>query len=167
MNNTIETFKELFFGIAMLLFSIIGITYLLPNYIIIPRNLDSIYLSPAFWPNIILWILGFLGIIMSVTNLNIIRKEQMKFKDIFTDRSKKMAINCVFCFLIFTLSLLNIELLGLPLVTILAMFALYYLAERKVTIGVILTILIVPWVLYAFFTYAVDIMIPLGFMDWR
>lgn len=166
MNNT-EAFKQLFLGLAMILLALVGLTYIVPTYISIPKTLDSVYLSPALWPSIVLWIIGILGITISIKHALFLKKEKTALSGIFTEDGKKIGKNCIFCLLIFIVFFLSIEIVGLPVATSFAMFALYYLAERRIfAVGVVI-MLVTPWLLYAFFTYVVDVMIPLGIFDWR
>ncbi len=167
MNTIFEAIKQLILGITILLFSIFGLTYLVPYQISIPKNLKSVFLSPAFWPSVLLYLLGILATIIIIKHIILLKKQEFKLSELLTEEVRDIFKKSLACAVIIFVSFFDIELIGLPIVATIVMFALYFLAEKKFHLVASLVMLVTPWVLYFFFTYVADVYFPLGFVDWR
>lgn len=164
---------ELFWSGFLLLTALIGLTWLIPNYVHLPTNLQNPYLSPRLWPTIIFYCLGALGLCMFTKSLFALYTEK-KVKVSWSDTAaqdnanrqekKRQSLSVLTCLGSMVLCLVLVEPLGMPLAVTLCLAALFFLSGKKASLRGILCLLALPVCLYLFFLHVADVSIPLGIL---
>ncbi len=166
MNNgdTADILKQLILGIVVIAFAIFGLTYLVPYGISVPKSIRSEFLSPRFWPSVILYCLLFLGFIITIKHSILLYRSAFSLREFITPELKSIFTKFIISLILIIIAIWNIEFLGFPISVTFIMFAVYFLAEHKLHLIPSVIILLTPWILYFFFTYVANIIIPLGIM---
>ncbi len=164
--------KDIGIGLAGITVALAGIFYLIPSFIVVPQQLGSLALSPAFWPTIIMTGMLFTSVVILIQGLvswRKLSKQPIKNTDLQqSDTSEhypidgpRAAILGAVISIFFGYYWL-IDHLGILLSSILALLALMGLGgERRLKILLPLSI-ILPVALYYFFTRVAHVYLPQG-----
>ncbi|MBN3563128.1 tripartite tricarboxylate transporter TctB family protein [Aliamphritea spongicola] len=164
--------KDIGIGLAGITLALSGIFYLIPRFIVVPQQLDSLALSPAFWPNIIMGILLFTSTVILFQGLVARRRQRCsptkKTDSLSTESTDTYPLDgprtIVLCAAvgIFFCYYWLIDHIGILLSSVLALLALMGLGgERRLKVLLPLAI-ILPVVLYYFFTRVAHVYLPQG-----
>ncbi|MEB8431746.1 tripartite tricarboxylate transporter TctB family protein [Cocleimonas sp. KMM 6892] len=159
-----------FTGLFIIIFGVFTYFVLIPHGIKVPKNLDNIMLSPAFWPTIITAVISLMGVLLMIPER--IKPETDGKGDHEDDENRTpwktriprlMVITVVLFGFYFFIEQLGMVVPGIIIIFFLMVFAGY----RRWWLMVMLSIL-VPVILYLFFVNVANIPIPLGvFESWR
>ena len=165
--------KDIGIGLAGITLALSGIFYLIPRFIVVPQQLDSLALSPAFWPNIIMGILLFTSTIILIQGLVAQRRQLLypgkenrfitheESTDTYPLDGPRAVVLCAAVGIFFCYYWL-IDHIGILLSSVLALLALMGLGgERRLKVLLPLAI-ILPVVLYYFFTRVAHVYLPQG-----
>lgn len=164
--------KDIGIGLAGITLALSGIFYLIPRFIVVPQQLDSLALSPAFWPNIIMGILLLTSAVILIQGL-VARYRQRRSPvqttaqpaaestDTYPLDGPRTVILSAAVGIFFSYYWL-IDHLGILLSSVLALLALMGLGgERHLKVLLPLAI-VLPVVLYYFFTRVAHVYLPQG-----
>ena len=170
-----EKYGDIAAGGVVAAFSILGLAYLVPIGVKSPPNVSVAPLAPPFWPSIILWMmLGFAALIVLKGIYGMSRAdsagdapsdaEAPADKDTDSTMNARVTRTAIAAVLLFIYQA-AIEPIGMVLASIIAGLAFTFLAgERRYRFFVPVAVLL-PIVLYYFFTKIAAIPIPLGFFE--
>lgn len=152
-------------GIFILIFGAITFFVLIPYGIKVPKNIEHITTSPAFWPTIITIIVSIMGVLLIIP-----QREKTVMGDEGDEGEARTPWKTRIPRLIVIMAVLFgfyffIEQLGLVVPSIaLIFFLMVFAGYRRWWLMVILSVL-VPVILYFFFVYVANIPIPLGVFE--
>ena len=168
-----EKYGDIAAGGVVAAFSVLGLAYLVPVGVKSPPNVSVAPLAPAFWPSIILWMmLGFAAIIVLKGIYGVMRADtrsaQDDAADVEPDTDSDMrarTTRTVAAVVLLFVYQAAIEPIGMTLASIIAGLVFTALAgERRYRFFIPVAVLL-PIVLYYFFTKIAAIPIPLGFFE--
>ena len=169
--------QDLCLGVGILLLALLALLVIIPAGVDPPANIKIRALAPGFWPNIVMLFMAFMGLIIAVQGFLDYRSasatEQPRPADqlapaIATLRVVTAIVMPTFIFIIW----LNayywlLELLGFVAASMIAILAFTLLSGERRWRYVIPVSLVLPVLLYYFFTHVANVFIPLGlFEDW-
>lgn len=159
--------KDIGIGLTGITVALAGIFYLIPGFIVVPQQLDSLALSPAFWPTVIMAVMLFTSTVILIQGLISWRKSskatvmQPEPSDHYPIDAPRAVILGGAISIFFGYYWL-IDHLGILLSSILALLALMGLGgERRLKILLPIAI-ILPIILYYFFTRVAHVYLPQG-----
>tara|TARA_B100000965_G_scaffold156043_1_gene130013 strand:+ start:1152 stop:1658 length:507 start_codon:yes stop_codon:yes gene_type:complete len=161
-----EKYGDIAAGGAVAAFAVLGLAYLIPVGVKSPPNVSVAPLAPAFWPSIILWMmLGFAALIIAKGIFGIMRADTDSAEADMDSGMKSRTTRTLAAIVLLFVYQAAIEPIGMVLASIIAGLAFTALAgERRYRFFVPVAVLL-PIVLYYFFTKIAAIPIPLGFFE--
>ena len=145
---------------------LLGLAYLVPVGVKAPPNISVAPLAPAFWPSIIFWMmLGFATLIIAKGIFGIMRADTDGAEVDADSGMKARTTRTLIAIVLLFVYQAALEPIGMVLASIIAGLAFTALAgERRYRYFVPVAVLL-PIVLYYFFTKIAAIPIPLGFFE--
>ena len=176
----LHKYRDIFSGGAVALFALTGLFYFVPVGVKSPPNINVPALAPVFWPSIILWLMLGLAVVVLVQGVfSVMRPEpdnatkhtapQHKLdtivgRDDDASTVTRTARTITALVLLFVYQAL-IEVIGMMMASILACVAFSILSgERRYHLFLPVAVLL-PILLYYFFTKVAAIPIPLGIFE--
>lgn len=158
---------ELFWSGFLIFLAITGLMWLVPEYIQTSAKLQNPYLSPKFWPTIILYLLGILGACMLVKSLFLHSKRHNNIHAARQDAAvqgirARQYIPVALCLCCMVGCFLLLAPLGMPLSITLCLSAFLWLSGERAPLPGVLCLFALPFLLYLFFLHVADVSIPLG-----
>jgi len=154
MNKKVDTIL----GIGLILFGLIGIFYIVPNYVDKPQFGFMAELPADMYPKIIMGTIVILGIVLFLQSLFRTKTEE---KNTMLPEHKKRALIAIVIMIVF---LISIEIIGYYLACALFLpFTMFYLGERKIWILGVVTFTFLG-VNYLFFEKSLNIILPRGIL---
>ena len=151
-------------GIFFLIVGVLSYFVLIPKGIVVPKSIQHFTTSPAFWPSIIIVIISIMGLLLmlqkdSTNDADEAIEESTSWKT----RTPRLLIILAMLFAFY----FSIEKFGMVVPAILLIFILMLFAGFRRWSLIFLFSILVPIVLYFFFTHVANIPIPLGmFEEW-
>ncbi len=151
---------ELLIGLGVVVMGALTLWWLIPGYIATPRRVPIRALSPAFWPKIIGWTMLFCGFALTTRALMTPPPPEEMADTIAPTRTEALRMAGLAAILIGTYFALPV--IGMVW-TCMIVYALLILLTggRNLGWGMIVAI-VLPLVLYAFFTKVAGVAIPQG-----
>ncbi len=149
-------------GIFVLIFGLLAYFVLIPYGIKVPKNIELVSTSPAFWPSIIAVVVAILGGVLIIPERgNAIDDVDVVIGTPWSIRLPRLLVVGVLLFGFYFL----IDQLGMVVPSMVLIFTLMvYSGYRRWGLMVFLSLL-VPIILYVFFVYVANIPIPLGIFE--
>lgn len=167
-----EATSEARYGVAIgsgfLVLGAITLFILIPRSIRVPENIPNIALSPAMWPKAISIFIMLLGVFMLASSLiSLWRQNKTLLLPSLVNFRKRIAVSWRGTLAVALLLpyYLAINIFGILLSSVLAIFIYMLIAGEKNIIALILMSLVFPFLLTYFFIHVASVMIPLGPLD--
>jgi len=161
---------DIFLGLGVIALALIANFVIIPAGVSLPPKVPFKALEPAFWPNIIIYVLAFLGLVLVVQGLLASRGERATVQAVDssnTDTKAKSSypgITAIAIALLFVFNfLLNTVGFILASVVLLPVFMLLMGERRYWLIALIAVVL--PFALHFFFRHVASVYVPLGFLE--
>lgn len=151
--------KEFSIGAGVVFLSLMLIYYIVPVAVVSPSNVRMIVLDPAFWPNVISWMMLLIGMFMMAASLLKKQKaESSENKNLF---SYKKELPLLLLVLFFSGYYILLPDLGMVWGSSLAYILLsVFICKTRHRLSAVLVGILLPIVLYAFFYYVAGVSIP-------
>lgn len=147
-------------GVASILFSIFLFAIAIPYGVTAPSNITKIVLSPLIWPQILAGFLAVVGISL-VGNALRQPKDDAPPQPLLDGEPGAMRRLCLMAVIMVAYFLL-IDVIGMVWSSMLAVLALTALLKTDNRVYAVLTAVLVPLLLYAFFAHVAGVAIPQG-----
>ncbi|KUO58441.1 MAG: hypothetical protein APF80_04945 [Alphaproteobacteria bacterium BRH_c36] len=157
--------KDVWLGAGVVTFGVFLLVYAIPVFVSSPSNVRVMFLSPTFWPIIIAWgaiITGTLLIVSRVFGPTVISSQEAEVGDLGHDETIYAIVRVAAAAAIMTGLVFAIPVLGLVLASGLAFALISALIMTPRPITALLVAIILPLVLYAFFTHIAGMALPQG-----
>jgi len=159
---------DIYLGLGVIALTLIANFIIIPAGVSLPPKVPFKALEPAFWPNIIIGVLGFLGVVLVVQGvLEGRRINQEQSTDASAEAPAKrayvaptliaIALLFVFNFLLNAVGFIVASVLLLPVF-------MWLMGERRYWLMAIIAILL-PFGLHFFFKHVASVYVPLGFLE--
>jgi len=144
-------------GVFTLIFSAFLAFYAIPNWVYSPSNIRNIVLSPTFWPYVLAGILALAGFALIIT-------KQTPTSDGDTPDIGGMLpyVRLVVLAIIMGLTMYLLPRLGMVWTTMLTFVATAFFFGTRYPKAAIISAVLVPLILYAFFAHVAGVAIPQG-----
>lgn len=151
---------ELLIGLGVMALAAATLWWLIPQYIVTPRRVPILALSPAFWPTIIGWVMLTCGAALAVRAVTTPPPPVEMADNLVPTRAEALRLLAITVILVASYAALPV--LGMVWTCMIAYVALVLLTGgQKLGWGVVVAILL-PLILYAFFAKIAGVAIPQG-----
>lgn len=150
--------REILLGLSIVILALLALFIVIPAGVDPPSNMSLLALAPGFWPNVVMIFMAIIGVIVML---------QGYFKPPqATDESRSMLRAVVAIAMLFVYYGL-LQQLGFVAASMLTILAFALLVGEWRLYYVVPLALLLPILLYYFFTHVAIVSIPLGvFEDW-
>ena len=146
-------------GISVSFFGLMLFYYIIPLTVVSPSNVRLAALDPAFWPNIISWLITFIGVLMMITSFLEKKNEVSDTAECqFSYKKELYLLSVVLFFIGYSILLPELGMVwGSSLAYIILSLFVFKTKHRMsaVVVGILL-----PVLLYAFFNHVAGVSIP-------
>jgi hypothetical protein len=151
---------ETLIGLGVMALAIFILAYMIPNWIVVPRNVRLIFLSPMFWPNILGWVLLVLGGLLTLRALLGTAPPEGQADSLAISRAEGLRLVVMTAMLV--VIFFAIPVLGMVWTSMLAFVATVLLTGgKRMGLGVLVAV-VLPLALYFFFSKVAGVSIPQG-----
>ena len=150
-----EERRDLFLGLGVACFGTILLLLLIPQGVVVPKGVRSAVLSPDFWPRAIA---GFLV----VTGLFLALQSKLATTAVTLERHSGTVLRLLAALVLLGAYYWLIQPLGMVVASMLAILAFGLLGRARNLVVLLLTAVILPLLLYAFFVKIAGLPIPTG-----
>jgi hypothetical protein len=158
--------RDFLIGCGTVIFSLIGFFIIIPAGVVVPDSDAPLALSPAFWPSLIMLILLVSGVsILLQLILSHLKKRPVSFMQ---DEETPLIPDAWRLLLVIPglfIYYLLIDKLGILLSSVLLLIALMLLGGERRFWPISLVAILLPTLLYYFFTLIGNAMLPMGIFD--
>lgn len=157
--------NDFWVGSSVLLLALITIFAIIPSGVTDPGTVEFAELSPAFWPQVIMILLGIIGIsiigveVFNTKSSSTVTTEE-RIEDDYTLPGK--AIRLTVSFGLLFLTYFCIEYLGMVLSTAIGLISFLLLGNVRSPKMIVGLSLFLPCFLYGFFVYVANVPLPIG-----
>lgn len=155
---------DIYLGLGVIALTLITNFIIIPAGVSLPPKVPFKALEPAFWPNIIIWVMAFLGLVLVVQGVLASRRAtEEQSADAPAKRAHvgpaliAIALLFVFNFLLNTVGFIVASVLLLPVF-------MWLMGERRYWLMAVIAILL-PFGLHFFFKHVATVYVPLGFLE--
>lgn len=149
--------RDFWVGAGVAGFALFLLVVLIPLAVATPKSVQAIVLSPVFWPDILGIVLGIGGLALAIFAWVKPAKQTEALE------SPQRTLNLVFLFILMPVFVVAIPVLGMVLASMLAFLAMIIIIRpQRRRVAALLTALILPLALYAFFYHVAGVAIPQG-----
>ncbi|WP_296478938.1 tripartite tricarboxylate transporter TctB family protein [Roseinatronobacter sp.] len=151
---------ELLIGLGVMVIGAAILWWIIPNYITTPRRVPIRALSPAFWPKIIAWTIIVCGGVLSARALFAPAPPDAVTDDLSVSRPeglRLLALGAILLGIYFAL-----PIVGMVWVSMIAFALLVLLSGGKHLAWGMIAAVVLPLLLYFFFTKVAGVAIPQG-----
>lgn len=152
---------DIWVGLGICLFSLALLVYVIPQAVVVPRNVRLPVLSPDFWPEIIAWSLLVLGGLVAAQGLAAGRSAPRIASRLPADFPLRV-LRLLGMGLVFAAYYLLIPVLGMVWSSAAAYGALALLLRTRYRLPAVLVAIALPLALYAFFSHVAGVPVPQG-----
>ncbi len=145
-------------GIVVLLLSVLLLLYAIPNWVQSPQDINNIFLSPRFWPQVIAGLGCVSGILLIIANF---RGNEGSVESDSNDKVSGI-IRLVVMFFIMVAIYVGVTTLGMVWTAMLGFIGVSILLKSKNYVAGILVAILLPLVCYIFFKHVIGTNIPQG-----
>ena len=146
--------RDFWVGTGIAGFALILLTIIIPLNVVTPKAVRAIVLSPVFWPNILSILLAIGGLMLAL-----LAWQQQTDSDSEAPPSVGRLLTL---FVMMPVYIFVLPILGMVPASILAFLAFLFLAKSKRITAGLITALLLPFILYAFFYHVAGVAIPQG-----
>jgi hypothetical protein len=156
----ISTRRDFWVGAGVVFLSLVLIIYFIPQFVVAPKYVRNVVLSPVFWPSVISWMMLFIG-------GGILVSQYLERGCVSSKTEPDAAKGAYVRILVFGLFLIVyyilMPVLGMVLSSTLAfiVFSIFMAGTKHRKTAVIVGVLL-PLALYAFFYHVAGVNIPQG-----
>ncbi|OXY81678.1 tripartite tricarboxylate transporter TctB family protein [Oceanimonas doudoroffii] len=151
--------RDFSIGAGVLLLSLMLIYYIVPASVVSPANVRLLVLDPAFWPNVISWMMLLIGLAMMASSLSKKQKAESSGNNGLLACKKEWYLLLLVLF--FTGYYLLLPDLGMVWGSSIAYILLsVVICKTQYRISAVLVGILLPITLYAFFYHVAGISIP-------
>ncbi len=151
---------ELFVGLGVIGMAAILLWLLIPGYITIPRRVPIPALSPAFWPNVIGWTMLLCGVLLTARAVTAPPPPDSIADDLRFTRPELLRVGALAVVLV--TAYIALPIVGMVWTCMIVYFLMVLMTGAKRPIwGTVIAILL-PLVLFYFFTKVAGVAIPQG-----
>ncbi len=151
---------DLWLGAGVIAFGLFMLFVLIPFGVTSPGNVRIAVLSPTIWPNIISVLLIVIGGILLLRGL-ILGRDETKVED-GSESGQAPWFRIAGVGVLMAALFLTLPILGMPLVTALALLAYTVLVRAGRPLITVLTAILLPLIIYSFFSQIAGVPIPQG-----
>ncbi|MDP5292980.1 tripartite tricarboxylate transporter TctB family protein [Oceanimonas sp. CHS3-5] len=151
--------KDFSIGVGVLSLSLLLIYYVVPVAVISPTNVRLLVLDPAFWPNVISWMMLLIGVVMMATSLSKSKEAESSRNHGLVSYKKELPILLLILFFVgYYLLLPDLGMVWGSSISYIFLSVFIYKTKHRLS-AVIVGILL-PIILYAFFYHVAGVSIP-------
>jgi len=151
--------KDFSIGLGVVCFSLALLFYIISATVVTPRSVTQAVLSPDFWPNIIAWMMLFLGMVMMLKSL--LTPRLLRSNTIGKKVDKKTLLRVLVLILFFVSFYQLLPELGMIWGSSLAYILLsVFICKTQYRATAVTVGLVLPVALYAFFYHVAGVDIP-------
>lgn len=151
---------EVITGLGIMLMAAMVLWWIVPTYVVTPKRVPFKALSPAFWPNIIGWIMLACGAILALRAFFAKPVPEAVADDITISRNEGVRLLAVGAILLGMFLLLPV--IGMVWSCMAGFFLLVLMSAGRNLIWGIIAAVLLPLILYVFFTKVAGVAIPQG-----
>ncbi|MFA3920649.1 tripartite tricarboxylate transporter TctB family protein [Ruegeria hyattellae] len=155
-----EKALQLRLGIGACVASAVLVLFAIPNFVTAPSNVLNVVLSPLFWPYTLSALTGVAGLALIAASLRMPNTGEPVNEA--SDERGAAILRMIGIIIIMLVSLYLFKRLGLVWTCVLAFLATAFLVKTRHPITAIVCAVIIPLLLYAFFTHVAGVAIPQG-----
>lgn len=151
---------EILIGLGVMVLGALILWWIIPNYIATPRRIPIRALSPAFWPKIIAWTILFCGTVLTARAFFAPVTPDAVADDLSVSRPEALrllALGAILLGIYFAL-----PVVGMVWVSMIAFALLVLLSGGKHKFWGMIAAVVLPLLLYLFFTKVAGVAIPQG-----
>lgn len=153
------TNREIILGLSIVVLALLALFIVIPAGVDPPSNMSLLALAPDFWPNVVMIFMALIGVIITLQGY-------VKQPRASSDESRSVLRAMVAIAMLFVYYGL-LQQLGFVAASMLTMLAFALLVGEWRLYYVVPLALLLPILLYYFFTHVAIVSIPLGvFEDW-
>ena len=145
-------------GIVVLLLSVLLFVYAIPNWVQSPQDINNIFLSPRFWPQVIAGLGCISGILLIIANF---RGNEGSIEGDSNDKISGI-VRLIVMFFIMVAIYVGVTTLGMVWTAMLGFIGVSILLKNKNYVTGILVAILLPLVCYIFFKHVIGTNIPQG-----
>ena len=149
-------------GIAATLFALFLLFYAIPNFVFAPSNVGNIILSPKFWPYVLTGLTAIVGVSLLFNALTTASNEPFEDEETIHSEGSAPWIRLGALAVIMVLVMVGLPRLGMVWTTMLAFAACAFMFRTRHPIAAVISAVVVPLLLYAFFAHVAGVAIPQG-----
>ena len=151
-------------GVAACLMSLLFVLYLIPNFVSAPSNVPNIVLSPLFWPYTVAGTTCLIGLLLIAAGLRLPQDDVQidAESDLETENVAKSLLRLAVMAVIMLTMLWALRPIGMVWTSMLTFAATAFLVNTRHPKTAVISAVIVPLVLYAFFAHVAGVAIPQG-----
>jgi len=146
-------------GVFTLIFSAFFAFYAIPNWVYSPSNIRNIVLSPTFWPYVLAGILAFSGVALIITKQTPSTDQDTPAPAI---GGMRPYMRLVILAIIMGSTMYLLPRLGMVWTTMLTFVATAFFFGTRYPKAAVVSAILVPLILYAFFAHVAGVAIPQG-----
>lgn len=151
---------EILTGLGTMLLAAAVIWWIVPTYVTIPNRVPVKALSPAFWPTIIGWVMLICGVVLTLRAFLAPATPDAAIDNIELSRTEGLRLLALGAILLGMYVMLPI--IGMVWVCMAGFLLLVLMSAHKNLIWGVVTAVLLPLVLYLFFTKVAGVAIPQG-----
>lgn len=151
---------EILVGLGVTLMAALTLWWLIPTYIAIPRRVPIKALSPAFWPTVIGWVMLICGVALTVRAALAPAPPDVITDDLSVPRAEAARLGALVVMLIAVYFALPV--VGMVWSSMLIFVLLVFLTGSKHRLVGVIAGILLPLLLYFFFTKVAGVAIPQG-----
>jgi len=151
---------EILVGVIVSVMAALILWWLIPVYVAIPRRVPIKALSPAFWPNVIGWVMLLCGAALTLRAAFAPPPPNAIADDLSVPRSEGLRLLALAALLI--ASFFGLRIIGMVWTCMIVFLALIWLTGSKHRLWGVVVGVALPLALYFFFTKVAGVAIPQG-----
>ena len=151
---------ELLVGVMVAALAALILWWLIPAYVAIPRRVPLKALSPAFWPNVIGWVMLLCGVILALRAAFAPPPPDAIADDLRVSRPEALRLLALSVLLVG--AFFGLRTLGMVWTSMIVFVVLVWLTGSKNRVLGVIVAVVLPLVLYFFFTKVAGVAIPQG-----
>lgn len=156
---------DLIVGLAVVALAIAGLAWLIPAGITLPGGERSVLLSPAFWPNVLFWLLLVMGLTVSLGAFRSGRAAKSQRTDGLLPLTRTSLLKGLLFIGGLFVYYWAIHSIGIVPASTLMLIGAMCLGGQRQWLPMLLTAVLLPLAAYLFFVHVAKIPMPLGIFE--
>ena len=149
--------SSIWFGVGMLVTSILFAVFVIPHYVVKPSNVRILVLSPDFWPYIVAALMGIGGVALLAQYFFLTRAVAVPVEN---DTPPGGGLRTTLIGVLMIVYYLIMPMLGMVWSSVVAYMAFMAIVGLPRKLASIIVAIALPLALYAFFAHAAGVPIP-------